>query len=153
MPVPHYYLACLAAVLMNGQGGLQAPLCIFHQKSGRFPPMYSSSQLRSPHWYQYMAPLWLIIGSLSLGGNQEAFDGPAIFEVGLNAISTTDLFDAFIKTLCVGNDNVTLGFSLLASLWMTNVSSTNLCQSLGGVEQCLELFVLSTPLRGWLQWG
>ena len=30
-------------------------------------PIYSSSQPRSPHWYQYMAPLWLTIGSLSLG--------------------------------------------------------------------------------------
>ena len=41
-------------------------------------------------------------------GDQEAFDGPATFEVGLNAISTTDLSDAFTKTLCVGYDNVTL---------------------------------------------
>ena len=48
-----------------------------------------------------MAPLWLTIGSLSLG-DQEAFDGPATIEVGLNAISTTDLFDTFTKTLCVG---------------------------------------------------
>ena len=32
-------------------------------------PMYSSSQVRSPHWYQYMAPLWLTIGSLSLVEN------------------------------------------------------------------------------------
>ena len=31
--------------------------------------MYSSSQVRSPHWYQYMAPLWLAIGSLSLVEN------------------------------------------------------------------------------------
>ena len=28
----------------------------------------------------------------------------------LNAIYTTDLFDAFTKTLCVGYDNVTLSF-------------------------------------------
>ena len=32
-------------------------------------------------------------------------------EVGLNAISTTDLFDTFTKTLCVGYDNVTLSFN------------------------------------------
>ena len=60
-----------------------------------------------------MAPLWLTIGSLSLGENQEAFDGPATFEVGLNAISTTDLFDAFTKTLCVGYDNMTLVFNYI----------------------------------------
>ena len=29
--------------------------------------MYSSSQPRLLHWYLYMAPLWLSIGSLSLG--------------------------------------------------------------------------------------
>ena len=37
---------------------------------------------------------------------------------------------------------------LLTSLQMTKVSSTNLCQNLGELEQCLELFVLSTPCRG-----
>ena len=42
---------------------------------------------------------------------------------------------------------------LLASLWMTKVSSTYLPQNLGGWVQCLELFVLSTPYIGWLQWG
>ena len=30
--------------------------------------------------------------------------------MGLDAIPTTDLFDAFTKTLCVGYDNVTLVF-------------------------------------------
>ena len=32
-----------------------------------FSPMYSSSHERSLQWNQYMAPLWLTIGSLSLG--------------------------------------------------------------------------------------
>ena len=45
-----------------------------------------------------------------LDGDQVVLDGAATFEVGLNAISTTDLFDAFTKTLCVGYDNVTLDF-------------------------------------------
>ena len=43
-----------------------------------------------------------------LGGDQEVFDGSATFEVGLDAIPTTDLFDTFTKTLCVGYDNVPL---------------------------------------------
>ena len=43
-----------------------------------------------------------------LGGDQEVFDGCATLEVSLDAIPTTDLFDTFTKTLCVGNDNVTL---------------------------------------------
>ena len=46
-----------------------------------------------------------------LGGDQEIFDGAATFEVGLDAISTTDLFDTFTKTLCVGYDNVALSFN------------------------------------------
>ena len=33
--------------------------------------------------------------------------------MGLDAICTTDLFDAFTKTLCVGYDNVTLVFSFI----------------------------------------
>ena len=32
----------------------------------------------------------------------------ATFEVSLDAIPTTDLFDTFTKTLCVGYDNMTL---------------------------------------------
>ena len=48
-----------------------------------------------------------------LGGDQEALNGSATFEVGLNGIPTTDLFDAFTKTLCVGYDNVTLIFNFI----------------------------------------
>ena len=55
-----------------------------------------------------MASLWETIGSLSLGGDQKVFDGAATFEVSLDTIPTTDLFDAFTKTVCVGYDYVTL---------------------------------------------
>ena len=55
-----------------------------------------------------MAPLWLTIEIFVLGGDQEVLNGSTTFEVGLNAIPTTDLFDAFTKTLCIGYDNVTL---------------------------------------------
>ena len=41
-----------------------------------------------------------------LGGDKEVFDGSATFEACLDAIPTTDLFDTFTKTLCVGYDNV-----------------------------------------------
>ena len=61
------------------------------------------------------------------GGDQEALDGPATFEVGLNAIPTTDLFDTFTKTLCVGYDNVTLIGDRLGScsawLWAPPITS------------------------------
>ena len=48
-----------------------------------------------------------------LGGDQEVFDGAATFEVSLDAIPTTDLYDTFTKTLCVGYYNMalTLDFS------------------------------------------
>ena len=45
---------------------------------------------------------------LILRGDQKVFDGFATLEVSLDAISTTDPFDTFTKTLCVGYDNVTL---------------------------------------------
>ena len=48
-----------------------------------------------------------------LGGDQEVLNGSATFEVGLNAIPTTDLFDAFTKTLCIGYDNLTLIFDFI----------------------------------------
>ena len=51
-----------------------------------------------------LADHWVLVP----GGDQEVFDGSATFEVSLDAISTTDLFDTFTKTLCVGYDNVTL---------------------------------------------
>ena len=47
-------------------------------------------------------------GVFVLRGDQEVLDGHATFEVSLDTIPTTDLFDAFTKTLCVGYDYVTL---------------------------------------------
>ena len=50
-----------------------------------------------------------------LGGDQEVFDGSATFEVWLDAIPATDLFDTFTKTLCVGYDNVPLVLHFMVS--------------------------------------
>ena len=47
-------------------------------------------------------------GVFVLMGYQVVFDGAATFEVSLDTIPTTDLFDTFTKTLCVGYDYVTL---------------------------------------------
>ena len=49
-----------------------------------------------------------------LGGDQEVFDGAATFEVSLDTIPTTDLFDTFTKTLCVGYDYMTLTINFLS---------------------------------------
>ena len=50
-----------------------------------------------------------------LGRDQEVFDGSVTFEVSLDAIPTTDLFDTFTKTLCVGYDNVPLVFHFMGN--------------------------------------
>ena len=60
-----------------------------------------------------MAPLWLTIGSLSLGETSRFLIVLPPSEVSLDAIPTTHLFDAFTKTLCVGYDNVTLIFDFI----------------------------------------
>ena len=43
-----------------------------------------------------------------LRGDQEVFDGAPTFEVSLDPIPSTDLFDTFTKTFCVGYYYVTL---------------------------------------------
>ena len=75
-------------------------------------PMYSLSQPRLPHWYQYVTTL-VDHRVFVFGEDQEVLNGSATFEVGSNAIPTTDLFDAFTKTLCIGYDNVTLIFDFI----------------------------------------
>ena len=47
-----------------------------------------------------------------LRGDQEVLDGAATFEVSLDPIPSTDLFEAFTKTLCVRYDYVTLTLNL-----------------------------------------
>ena len=77
--------------------------------------MYSSSQVKSPHWNQYMAPTFADHGIFFLGGDQEVLDGATTFEVGLYAISPTDLFNAYTETLCIRYDCMTLGFDFIGS--------------------------------------
>ena len=71
-------------------------------------PIYSSSKPRLPHWYQYMAPLWLTIGSLSLGENRSFL----MVLSPLKWVWMPYLPQIFLilsqKTLCVGYDNLTL---------------------------------------------
>ena len=49
-----------------------------------------------------------------LGGNQKVFDGAATFEVSLDTIPTTHLFDTFTETLCVGYDYMTLTLNIFS---------------------------------------
>ena len=64
-----------------------------------------------------------------LGGDQKVPDSITTLEVGLYAIPPTDLLDTFREILCVGYDNVTLGFNFIGS----------------GLGTCSALFV--SPIR------
>ena len=83
-----------------------------------------------------------------LGGDQEVLDGFATFKVGLDVKSTTDLYDTFTKTLCVGYDNVTLGFDFiggtLGNCGALVVSPTN---NLTGQPFESFLYLVQSPFR------
>ena len=83
-----------------------------------------------------------------LGGDQEVFDGTATFEVGLNAISTTDLFDAFTKTLCVGYDNVTFRFDFIGDS-LGNCGALVINPIIGLIFKLVESFLhlVQSPFR------
>ena len=105
-------VACLAAMMMNGRGGLQVLFVSFTKGPGGFPYVFLITGK--------VTTLVPVDGTtlvdhrvFVLGGDQEALNGSTTFEVGLNAIPTTDLFDTFTKTLCVGYDNVTLVFNFI----------------------------------------
>ena len=100
-------MASLDAMMMNGRGGLQVLFVSFTKGPGGFPYVIIITA--------QVTTLVPIDGTtlvdhrvFVLGGDQKVFDGSATLEVSLDAIPTTDLFDTFTKTLCVGNDNVTL---------------------------------------------
>ena len=120
MPLPPYYLevilvsgmASFDAMMMNGRGGLQVLFVSFTKGPGGFPYVFIIAA--------QVTTLVPIDGTtlvdhrvFVLGGDQKVFDGSATLEVSLDAIPTTDLFDTFTKTLCVGNDNVTLTWHTL----------------------------------------
>ena len=85
-----------------------------------------------------------------LGGDEEVLDGAATLEVSLDAILTTDLFDTFTKSLCIGYDNVAL---LLTSLVAAGVPVVPwlLAPSVASLEDLLSLFsTLSKAHLGYL---
>ena len=87
-----------------------------------------------------------------LGGDQKVFDGSATFEVSLDAIPTTDLFDTFTKTLCVGYDNVPLVLHFMVSRLgivgapIINLSGRPVESFLHIVQSPLGIFALSESL-------
>ena len=105
-------MACLATVVMNSRGGLQVLFVSFTKGPGGFPYV-----LIITTWVPTLVPIdgtTLVDNRVFvLGGDQEVFDGSATHEVSFDAISTTDLFDTFTKTLCVGNDYVPFVFHFM----------------------------------------
>ena len=100
-------VASLDTMLMNGRGGLQVLFVSFTKGPGGFPYVFIITALLPTVIPVYGTTL-VDHRVFVLGGDQKVFDGSATFEVSLDAISTTDFFDTFTKTLCVGYDNVTL---------------------------------------------
>ena len=91
-------------------------------------------------------------GVFVLGGDQEVFDGAATFEVSLDTIPTTDLFDTFTKTLLLG---MTMWPLLLTSLVAAGVPLVPwlLTPSMASLEDLLSLFpTLSKAHLGYLHW-
>ena len=87
-----------------------------------------------------------------LGGDQVVLNGSVTFEVGLNAIPTTDLFDAFIKILGVWYDNVTLVFDFIGGRLgtcgapITNLSGRPVESFLHLVQSPFGIFAFSESL-------
>ena len=83
-----------------------------------------------------------------LGGDQEVSDGTTTFEVSLDPIPTTDLFDAFTKTLCVRYDYVTLSLNFSGgSRGTVSTLVVNPISSLTGGPVKPFLHLAQSPLR------
>ena len=87
-------VACFTAVVMNRWGAFMCSLYL-SPKVLEVSHMYSWPQPRLPHLVPIYGTTVIDHSVFVLGGDQKVFDGTATFEVGLNAIPTTDLFDAF----------------------------------------------------------
>ena len=121
MPLPPYYLEIMLsgsmvhviAMIIYEEGSLRCSLNL-SPKVLEVSPMYSSLQVRSPHWNKYMSPLVLAMGYLSLGDTSR-FLMVLTFEMGLYIIPPTDLFNAFAETLGVWCYYMTFGFNFIGN--------------------------------------
>ena len=83
-----------------------------------------------------------------LRGDQEVLDGAPTFEVSLDPIPSTDLFDTFTKTLCVGYDYMTLTLDFSGGSW--GIVSTLVTSPINGLTGGLVepfLHFVQSPLR------
>ena len=135
MPLPPHYLevvmvsgmASYSTMVMNSRGGLQVLFVSFHQRSWRFPLCTHHHSLGhhigTSIWHYFGWP----IGSLSLGETSRfLMVVPPLKWVWMPYLPQI-LFDTFTKTLCVGNDNMTLTLhSLVGSLGIVAAPIINL---------------------------
>ena len=97
----------LVIVVMNGRGVLQVLFVSFTKGPGGFLYVFIIT---------CEVPTLIPVDGITLGdhrvfvlrGDQEVLDGASTFEVSLDPIPSTDLFDAFTKTLWVRYDYMTL---------------------------------------------
>ena len=155
VPLPPYYFEVividgvvgLIIVMMNRRGVLQVFFVSFTKGAGGFPYVHIITAKVST-----LIPIDGITlvdhRVFVLGGDQEVLDGGATFEVSLDAIPTTDLFDTFMKTLCVGYDNVTLTLTSLVAAGILVVPWL-LAPSMASLEDLLSPFLhlVQSPFR------
>ena len=119
VPLPPYYfevfvidrVVSLFIVMMNRWGVLQVFFVSFTKSPEGFP--YVLIITAKVITLIPIDGITLVDHRVSvLRGDQEVLDGATTFEVSLDATPTTDLFDIFTKTLCVGYDNVALTLNL-----------------------------------------
>ena len=149
MPLPPYYLkviltsrmACIVATMMYGEESFRCSLNL-SPKVLEIYPMYSSSQVRSPHWNQYMAPLLLAVGSLSLGETSRLI----MMLLPLKWVCMPYVPQIFLMLLqrpCIRYDCMTLALTSLVVGWAPVVPWL-LAPSITSLEGLLSLFSTST---------
>ena len=145
MTLPPYYLkviltsrmACIIAMMMYGRGVFQVFFESFSKSPG-VSRMYSSSQVRSPHWNQYMAPLLLTMMSLFLGETSRFLMVlPLLKWVCMQYLP--DLLGAFTETLCIWYNNMTLCFNFIGG-GLDAYSALFVIPSVTFLESLLSLF-------------
>ena len=165
MPLPPYYLevaltcrmVCVIVMMMY-RGGILKVLFESFPKGLRGSPyvfiIISKVTALEPVYSPTFVDHWVYV----LGGDQKVSDGAVTFEVVLNTIPPTDLFNAFAKTLDIWYYYMTLCFDFIGNgmgasgtLAVSPIidlpgrpvkSSPHLIQSPSGVLQWVSAFLI-----------
>ena len=154
---PYYFevivvngVVSLVVVMMNGWGVLQVLFVSFTKGPGGFTSVFIIT-VRPPtdtnRWHHFGRP-WGLCPWGRPGGSWWCYT----FEVSLDPIPATDLFDTFTKTLCVGYDYVTLTLNFSGgSRGTVSTLVVNLINGLTGrpVEPFLHLAIGNRSTAGY----